>query len=76
MVDSTEGIDRNRFEVRPAIVRPLLGLAPLQSFLGFGLGGLLLVGSVATTRQRRTVYAAIASRSCSWGWSRRHCRCT
>ena len=60
MIDSTEGIDRNRFEVRPAIVRPLLGLAPLQSFLGFGLGGLLLVGSIATTRQRRTVYAAIA----------------
>ena len=60
MVDSTEGIDRNRFEVRPAIVRPLLALAPLQSFLGFGLGGLLLIGSVAATRRRRMVYAAVA----------------
>ena len=35
-------------------------LAPLQSFLGFGLGGLLLVGSYAATRPRRTVYAAVA----------------
>ena len=57
-VDGTEGIDRNRFEVRPPIVRPLFGLAPLQSFLGFGLGGLLLIGSTAATRRRRTVYAA------------------
>ena len=59
-VDGTEGIDRNRFEVRPPIVRPLFGLAPLQSFLGFGLGGLLLIGSTAATRRRRTVYAAVA----------------
>ena len=38
----------------------MFGLAPLQSFLGFGLGGLLLVGSFAATRRRRTVYAAVA----------------
>ena len=60
IVDDTHGIDRTRFEVGPAVVRPLFGLAPLQSFLGFGLGGLLLVGSIAATRQRRTVYAAVA----------------
>ena len=61
IVNGTYGIDRNRFEVvRQAVVRPLLGLAPLQSFLGFGLGGLLLVGSIAANRRRRTVYAAVA----------------
>ena len=60
IVDGTAGIDRDRFEVPPAVVRPLFGLAPLQSFLGFGLGGLLLIGSAATTRRRRTVYAAVA----------------
>ena len=55
VVDDTYGIDRDRFEVvRPAVVRPLLGLAPLQSFLGFGLGLLLLVGSIAATRRRRS----------------------
>ena len=60
IVDGTAGIDRDRLEVPPAVVRPLFGLAPLQSFLGFGLGGLLLAGSVAATRRRRTVYAAVA----------------
>ena len=60
IVDGTAGIDRDRFEVPPAVVRPLFGLAPLQSFLGFGLGGLLLAGSAAATRRRRTVYAAVA----------------
>ena len=60
IVDGTEGVDRKRFEVRPPIVRPFFGLAPLQSFLGFGLGGLLLIGSTAATRRRRTVYAAVA----------------
>ena len=34
-----------------------IGLVPLQSCLGFGLGVLLLVGSLAATRQRRRVYA-------------------
>ena len=38
----------------------MFGLAPLQSVLAFGLGGLLLVGSFAATRRRRTVYAASA----------------
>ena len=60
IVDETRNIDRTRFEVGPAVVRPLLGLAPLQSFVGFGLGGLLVVGSVAATRRRRTVYTAVA----------------
>ena len=60
VVDDTYGIDRDRFEVPPAVVRPLFGLAPLQSFLGFGLGELLLAGSAAATRRRRTVYAAVA----------------
>ena len=60
IVDGTAGIDRDRFEVPPAVVRPLFGLAPLQSFLGLGLGGLLLAGSAAATRRRRTVYAAVA----------------
>ena len=60
IVDRTDGIDRNRFEaVRPPIVRPLLGLAPLQSFIGFGLGMLLLVGSTAATRRRRTAYTVV-----------------
>ena len=61
IIDDTDGIDPTRFEVvGPAFVRPLLGLAPLQSFLGFGLGVLLLVGSMAATRRRRMVYAAVA----------------
>ena len=60
IVDDTEGIDRGRLEVRPPVVRPLLGLAPLQSFFGFGLGLLLLVGSLAATPRRRMVYAAVA----------------
>ena len=38
----------------------MFGLAPLQSCLVFGLVGLLLVGSFAATRRRRTVYAAVA----------------
>ena len=61
IVDDTYGIDRDQYTVlRQEVVRPLLGLAPLQSFLGFGLGGLLLAGSFAPTRRRRTVYAAVA----------------
>ena len=36
------------------------GWPPLQSFLGFGLGGLLLIGSIAANRRRRMVYAAVA----------------
>ena len=60
IIDDTDGIDQTRFEVGPSVVRPLFGLAPLQSFLGFGLGVLLLVGSIAATRRRRMVYAAIA----------------
>ena len=60
IIDDTHGIDRTRFEVGPAVVKPLFGLAPLQSFLGFGLGGLLLVGSIVATRRRRMVYAAVA----------------
>ena len=67
VVDDTYGIDRDRFEVvRPAVVRPLLRLAPLQSFLGFGLGLLLLVGSIAATRQRRTVYATLLRFRSTW----------
>ena len=61
IVDDTYGIDRDQYTVlRQEVVRPLLGLAPLQSFLGFGLGGLILAGSFAPTRRRRTVYAAVA----------------
>lgn len=60
VVKATNNIDRDQLEVtRPTIVRRL-GPAPLQSFVGFGLGVLLLVGSSAPTTRLRKVYAGCA----------------